>query len=148
MVVIIQQLNFKTKIELDLMTALIIPCYIKIQWDIDCLNRLLDSVCNQTQRFEQVYLVDDASPLKYKPDHDFIELITLNENGGPARARNMGIEKAINSGAQYLLFTDHDCILDKEWNEHMTSFLRKTDFGAVGGMTYFLTKKNYGICLL
>ena len=49
------------------MTALIIPCYIKAQWDIDCLNRLLDSVQNQTQPFDKVYVIDDASPLKYIP---------------------------------------------------------------------------------
>ena len=118
------------------MSALIIPCYIKTQWDIDCLNRLLGSAQNQTQRFEKVYLVDDASPLKYKPNHAFVEHITLNENGGPAKARNIGIEKAISTGAQYLLFTDHDCILDKAWNEQMTLFLAGTDFGPVGGMTY------------
>ncbi len=118
------------------MSALIIPCYIKKQWDIDCLNRLLVSVQNQTQRFDKVYLVDDASPLKYKPRHEFVEHIILNENGGPARARNIGIEKAISTGTEYILFTDHDCILDKEWNEQMTSLLMKTDFGAVGGMTY------------
>jgi GT2 family glycosyltransferase len=118
------------------MTALIIPCYIKAQWDIDCLNRLLDSVQNQTQPFDKVYVIDDASPLKYIPSHDFFEHITLNENGGPARARNIGIEKAISTGAQYLLFTDHDCILDKEWSKQITSFLIQTEFGAVGGMTY------------
>ena len=90
------------------MTALIIPCYIKTQWDINCLNRLLDSAQQQTQRFDKVYLIDDASLLKYKHNYDFVEFITLDENGGPARARNVGIEKAISSGAEYLLFTDHD----------------------------------------
>ena len=118
------------------MSALIIPCYINTQWDINCLDRLLDSVQNQTQRFDKVYLIDDASPLKYKLKHDFVDFTALDENGGPAKARNIGIEKAINTGAEYLLFTDHDCILDKEWNKQMTSFLMTTDFGAVGGMTY------------
>jgi len=31
------------------MSVLIIPCYIKTQWDIDCLNRLFNSVQGQTQ---------------------------------------------------------------------------------------------------
>jgi len=119
------------------MSALIIPCYLKTQWDINCLDRLLDSVQQQSQSFDSVYLVDDASPLKYKVRHDFVELIALEENGGPARARNFGVEKAINTtNAECLLFTDHDCILDKDWNKHMTSFLMQSDFGAVGGMTY------------
>src|SRR5947207_732747 len=105
------------------MTALIIPCYIKTNWDINSLNRLLDSVQNQSYPFDKVYLIDDASPLKYDPPYDFIDLIRLSENGGPARARNNGIEKAVKESAQILLFTDHDCILDKEWNQQMTSFL-------------------------
>lgn len=36
------------------MSALIIPCYIKTQWDIDCINRLLDSVQAQTKQFDKV----------------------------------------------------------------------------------------------
>ncbi|MCX6295883.1 MAG: glycosyltransferase [Bacteroidetes bacterium] len=118
------------------MSVLIIPCYLKTQWDINCLDRLLNSVEQQTQRFEKVYLVDDASPWKYKVQHDFVEFIPLEKNGGPARARNIGIEKAISAGAEYLLFTDNDCILDKDWNKEMTSVLMTTVFGAVGGMTY------------
>ncbi|MCC7302533.1 MAG: glycosyltransferase family 2 protein [Bacteroidia bacterium] len=118
------------------MSALIIPCYIKSQWDIDCLNRLLNSVREQNQPFERVYLIDDASPLKYAPRHDFIEHIILSVNGGPARARNAGIDRALKLGIQHILFTDHDCILDKQWNAQMVSFLDQTDFAAVGGMTH------------
>lgn len=70
------------------MSALIIPCYLKTLWDISCLDRLLDSVLRQSQPFDNVYLIDDASPLKYKVRHDFVELTVLDENGGPARARN------------------------------------------------------------
>jgi len=125
------------------MNALIIPSYIKSQWDIDCLDRLFDSVVNQTQPFDKVYLIDDASPIKYEVRHNFVEQIILKENGGPARARNIGIAKAINLGAKYLLFTDHDCILDNDWNREMTSFLSTTEFGAVGGMTY-----SYGKTIL
>jgi GT2 family glycosyltransferase len=118
------------------MTVLIIPCYLKSQWDINCLDRLFTSIHSQTLPFEKVYLIDDASPLKYKVHHDFVEHILLHENGGPAKARNIGIDKAIERGSQYILFTDHDCILDRDWNKEMTSFLATTEFGAVGGMTY------------
>lgn len=125
------------------MKALIIPCYIKSQWDIDCLNRLIESVKKQTTPFDKVYVIDDASPLKHDVRHDFIEHILLNENGGPARARNVGIDKALSLGMKHILFTDHDCILDKDWNEQMTSFLDKTEFAAVGGMTYSWGKTIY-----
>jgi len=118
------------------MSALIIPCYIKSQWDINCLNRLLDSLQTQSKSFEKVYLIDDASPLKYEIRHRFVEKIMLVENGGPAKARNVGIDKVLGLGIQHIFFTDHDCILDKEWNEQMTLFLENSNFAAVGGMTY------------
>jgi len=118
------------------MSVLITPCYIKTQWDVQHLDRLLDSVKNQTVPFEHVYLVDDASPLRYRSEQAFVEHIRLPENGGPARARNTGIQRALEQGARHLLFTDHDCLLDKSWNQEMTNFLESTPFGAVGGMTY------------
>jgi GT2 family glycosyltransferase len=117
-------------------SALIIPCFIKTQWDLVCLNRLLKSINIQTKPFDKVYVIDDLSPLNYTLDFSFVEHIRLSENGGPAKARNIGIEKALSENIQYLLFTDHDCILDEQWNEKITSFLHNTDFGAVGGMTY------------
>jgi GT2 family glycosyltransferase len=118
------------------MSVLIIPCYIKTEWDLDCLNRLLISVQNQTTQFEKVYVIDDASPHNYNLSFTFIDHIKLTKNGGPAKARNVAIEKALALGTKNLLFTDHDCILDNEWNEQMTYFLDTTEFGAVGGMTY------------
>jgi len=125
------------------MTVLIIPCYIKTKWDIDCLNRLLNSVQQQTRQFEKVYIIDDLSPMNYSLNFDFIEQIRLPENGGPAKARNIGIDKALAENAEYILFTDHDCILDSQWNEQMTEYLKKTEFGAVGGMTYAYGKTIY-----
>lgn len=118
------------------MSALIIPCYVKRQWDLDCLNRLLDSIQGQTKPFEKVYVVDDASPLKYTLNRRVVEHIVLADNGGPARARNVAIHKALQAGIEHLLFTDHDCILDQTWNDQMTTFLAGTEFAAVGGMTY------------
>ena len=125
------------------MSALIIPVFIRTQWDINCLNRLLDSVQMQTEPFEKVYLIDDASPLKYEQQHPFVDYLMLQENGGPARARNKGISKVLELGIQMLFFTDHDCILDKDWNRNMSKFLNDTDFGAVGGMTYSFGKTLY-----
>ncbi|MBI4568974.1 MAG: glycosyltransferase family 2 protein, partial [Planctomycetes bacterium] len=118
------------------MSALIVPCYIKTSWDHGCLNRLLNSIRDQTVPFERVYFVDDASPRHYSIEPGFVDHIRLPSNGGPAKARNVGIEKALAAGIRHLLFTDHDCVLDKAWNEQMTRFLQTTAFGAVGGMTY------------
>lgn len=118
------------------MIVLIIPCYIRNQWDLDCLNRLLDSVQNQSKPFDKVFVVDDASPVKYKLERVFVEHIVLEKNSGPAAARNIAISMSLKLKADYLFFTDHDCILDKNWSTAMTSFLHRGDFAAVGGMTY------------
>lgn len=117
------------------MSVLIVPCFIRSEWDQNCLHRLLTSVQKQTEPFEAVYVVDDASPKPYTPPFGFVEHIRLTTNGGPARARNIGINKGLERGAKYLLFTDHDCVLDRNWNLQMTRFLSQTRFGAVGGMT-------------
>lgn len=118
------------------MSVLIIPCYINSSWDLQRLRRLLGSITDQAMPFDHVYLVDDASPLSYRLEFDFVDHIRLPENSGPARARNVGIDKALGQGAQYLFFTDHDCVLESHWNQEMTHFLQSTSFGAVGGMTY------------
>jgi GT2 family glycosyltransferase len=118
------------------MNALVIPCFIKSKWDITCLNRLLKSVQEQTIPFERVYVVDDASPFKYDLHYEFIEYIRLSENGGPAKARNVAIEKALTLKVKNIIFTDHDCILSNDWNKQLSLFLDQSEFGAVGGMTY------------
>lgn len=93
------------------MSVLIVPCYIKSSWELACLNRLLGSISEQCTAFEHVYLVDDASPLSYTVPPGLVDHIRLLSNGGPARARNVGIDRALARGAEHLLFTDHDCVL-------------------------------------
>jgi GT2 family glycosyltransferase len=118
------------------MNALIIPCYIRTEWDLACLCRLLDSVAKQTKAFTKVYVVDDASPFKYDLKGRQLDHVILEKNGGPARARNIAITKALAEGCTQLFFTDHDCVLDTGWHVEMSTFLARTDFAAVGGMTY------------
>jgi GT2 family glycosyltransferase len=124
----------------------------------------------QSLKLEKVILVDDASPLNYEPKSRNVDVIKMPINSGPAKARNLGIDMALKNRIEHLLFTDHDCILDKDWNLNMTNFLKNSEYAAVGGMTYSwgntiydyyhdnngtLTgkwllpeRKEYGICLL
>ncbi|MBA3045589.1 MAG: glycosyltransferase [Candidatus Thermoplasmatota archaeon] len=105
---------------------------------MDCkmLERLIDSALSQKQRFSFIIVVDDKSPLQLNYQSDKVQYLQMKKNSGPAAARNVGIKYALENDCDYYLFTDHDCILDKEWNKEMTSFLARTEFGAVGGMTY------------
>lgn len=117
-------------------SALVIPCHIRTKWDLQCLNRLLESVRAQTKVFSRVYVVDDASPRRYSlAEHDVDHMI-LEKNGGPARARNVAVTKALAAGHDLVFFTDHDCILDRDWHSHMARYLSDTNFAAAGGMTY------------
>lgn len=117
-------------------SALVIPCYIRNRWDLKCLLRLLDSVRDQSILFSRVYVVDDASPLKYSLADREVEHVVLETNGGPARARNVAVAKALAAGQELLFFTDHDCILDRDWHAHMARYLADNKVAAVGGMTY------------
>jgi len=117
-------------------SALVIPCHIRTKWDLKCLCRLLDSVREQTKVFSRIYVVDDASPLQYSlADHEVDHMI-LEKNCGPARARNVAVTKALAAGHELIFFTDHDCILDRDWHSHMARYLADTNFAAAGGMTY------------
>jgi GT2 family glycosyltransferase len=116
--------------------ALVIPCYIRNQWDEKCLLRLLDSVRDQSLPFASVYVVDDASPRTFATDRHDVQRVVLPENGGPARARNVAVARALAAGHEQVFFTDHDCVLDNDWHALMSRFLSETDFAAVGGMTY------------
>ena len=71
--------------------ALVIPCHIRTRWDLKCLLRLLDSVRDQSMPFAHVYVVDDASPLKYSLAGRDVEHLVLETNSGPAREYFSGL---------------------------------------------------------
>ncbi|WP_048190920.1 glycosyltransferase [Methanobacterium sp. SMA-27] len=78
------------------------------------IRESLESIVEQTIGFEniEVIMVDDCSSDKsgeiideYSSKYDNFNGIHLNENSGPEKARNVGIE---NSTADYLMFLDPD----------------------------------------
>jgi glycosyltransferase involved in cell wall biosynthesis len=88
----------------------VVPCY-------RCtatIERAVKSVAAQTARPAEMILVDDASPdgtaahldsLRDQYGADWIRVIRLTENGGPASARNAGWEAA---RQKYVAFLDSD----------------------------------------
>lgn len=87
--------------------SVIVPVYNAEEF----LHRCVDSLLNQTLEDIEIILIDDgskdSSPAicdEYAEKHDNITVLHL-ENGGPARARNKGIEFA---KGEYLAFCDSD----------------------------------------
>jgi len=91
----------------------------------DGLNACLEALVNQrTERRFEVVVVDDASTENLEPVHGtFKDRLNLNwhrheRNGGPAIARNTGIQAA---RGELILFTDGDCMPEPQWLEALSS---------------------------
>lgn len=86
------------------LVSVIIPFYSGFKW----LKEALNSVQDQTYKNMEVLVINDGS--KENID-DIINMYNLNikilykENGGPASARNLGIER---SSGKYIAFLDSD----------------------------------------
>lgn len=86
------------------------------------LRRLLKSFDNIRDLIPfEVIIVDDCSPDNTPTEvknwenqkHSFrTKYIRLNENSGPAKARNIGVK---NANGEIVAFTDSDCVVDKFW---------------------------------
>lgn len=96
--------NFKMK---DSKVSIIIPVWNRV----DVTIRAIKSVLNQTYKNIEIIIVNDASTIdltklkKFISKYKNIEYIDLKENGGPAKARNIGMEKAT---GEYVAFLDSD----------------------------------------
>lgn len=103
--------------------SVIIPFYSGVSWLIEAV----DSVLNQTYKAKEIIVVNDGS--KENID-DFLEKYYKNiiyiykENGGPATARNLGIEK---SSGKYIAFLDSDDIWLPTKLEKQVKFMEKTN---------------------
>ena len=91
--------------------SVIIPVYKAEPYLRDCL----DSVVNQTLKEIEIICVDDGSPdnsaaiaAEYQQRYDNIKLIR-QENGGPSKARNAGLDAA---AGEYICFLDSDDTLE------------------------------------
>jgi glycosyltransferase involved in cell wall biosynthesis len=89
------------------------------------IGRTLDSVLAQTYDDWEAIVTDDASTdgttalvAGYAERHpDRIKLVRLDENVGPALARNAGVEAS--SGGELLALLDHDDRWREDYLEHM-----------------------------
>jgi GT2 family glycosyltransferase len=83
----------------------------------------------------RVVVVDDGSHRDLPSLPPQVEVLRLPANGGPAAARNRGIERALELGTELVLFTDVDCVPAPGWVRAMAAFLGDGTHVAAGGVT-------------
>ena len=108
----------------------IVPVY-NVQ---DYLEECVDSICNQTEPFDEVILVNDGSTdnsqkicEKYCEEYDYISLIN-QENAGLSEARNIGLKTA---KGQYVMYIDSDDCIDLNTVKRLKKEIVKTIYDAV-----------------
>jgi GT2 family glycosyltransferase len=116
------------------MVVVVIPAFVRTARDAAWLSRCVSAVAAE-RAVDRIVVVDDASPLAVAGLPEGVEVLRLPENGGPARARNAGTDRALALGARIVLFTDHDCVVEAGWAEAMVAFLDGGEFAAAGGVT-------------
>lgn len=106
--------------------SVIIPVYNAEKY----LNKCVDSVLNQTYKNFEIILIDDGSEDNSGEICDEYERIDSRvkvfhiDNGGPSRARNIGIEK---SAGDIISFVDSDDCIDKNMAQKMVESIGSSD---------------------
>ncbi|UCD20856.1 MAG: glycosyltransferase [archaeon] len=123
--------------------SVIIPTYNSKDTLIKCLNSLIKQ--NYRSKYE-IIVIDDGSTDKtgeaIKKNFKKSKLIRYfsQKNKGPAVARNFGAKKA---KGEFILFTDADCVPEKNWIKNITSpFKNKKVVGVSGSYGKNLNKKS------
>jgi GT2 family glycosyltransferase len=98
----------------SLRAVAVVPVHLRGPQDATWLERGVAALVRQ-EGLARVIVVDDGShtPLPALPAG--VERLALEVRGGPARARNRGIERALALRAEVILFTDHDCVAAPGW---------------------------------
>lgn len=97
----------------------------------DYINDSIESVIHQTYQNWELIVIDDNSSdnsaeivQNIQKKDKRIQLIKLKTNGGPARARNIGIKE---SKGRYLAFLDSDDIWHRDKLKIQIEFMKKKD---------------------
>jgi len=85
---------------------------------------------NAKHKAERGITVVRRKRIKRKTKRISFKLSAWRKKKGSAAARNKGILKA---NANIIVFTDSDCIVDREWLRHIVSPLNDERIGIVGG---------------
>ena len=111
--------------------SIIIPVYNRP----DEVDELLDGLKRQTSKDFEVIIVEDGSKVPCKDVvskyADVMDIHYLwKENGGPAAARNMGVEAC---KGEYVLILDSDCVIPENYIAEVEKELAADSCDAFGG---------------
>jgi glycosyltransferase involved in cell wall biosynthesis len=97
------------------------------------IRQTLESLQKQSYKNMEVIVVDDGSTdgtSKVAKEYDF-KLIRFGRNRGLAVARNQGVKE---STGEIVVFTDDDCVADKDWIKNLTkTYAENPEAQGVGG---------------
>jgi len=109
--------------------SVIVPVYNGEKTIEACLQSLLNQTIPASD-YEIVVVNDGSTDLTEEIVRKFPVRYVYQKNQGPAKARNVGVEKA---SGDIILFTDSDCEAERNWIELMTQPLKDEDISAVKG---------------
>ena len=105
------------------LVSIIVPCYNSSKFICECI----DSVLDQSYSNWEMLIVDDCSTdnsrdliLKYSKNNKKIKTFFLEQNVGPAEARNIAIS---NSKGKYIAFLDSDDVWRNNKLERQIHFM-------------------------
>lgn len=123
--------------------SIIIPTLNRIESLSGCLGAI-GEIDYPRSEFE-VIVVDDASPrpagpgVTRPPAGVEVRFLRLEENGGPAAARNLGARHA---AGEYLLFTDDDCRARPDLLRQLDRILTELPDALVGTRIEFVPRRH------
>lgn len=125
--------EMKRDAEANIKISVIIPFYNRISWTIEAVR----SVLSQTHQSFEILLIDDGSTDDLSPLTEFITadlriVYIRQDNAGPAKARNRGVEYA---SGDYIAFLDADDLFYPEKLEIQLKFM--LDHGAAFSHTSY-----------
>jgi rhamnosyltransferase len=101
--------------------------------NMQILEKCIESLANQLSKL----VIVDNTPGKCELLERFrktsnIEIIYLNDNYGIAYAQNVGIKRALEEGADYILLSDQDTIYPLDYVEKMLECFKEDKVAAAG----------------
>lgn len=129
---------------MDELVYIVIVNYNGYEDTLECV----DSIDKITYSNYRIIIVDNGSTnnsyqiLKDKCSSDII-LISSDQNLGFAGGNNIGIRRALELGAEYVLLLNNDTVVEKDFLEPLVERAKKsTNIAAVGGKINYFSEKD------